>query len=168
MDEVQNIIARYRVNLKYADENEKNDIVNKIDEANKELEAVRVYLKKIDSDTNYNTFKWKAISVETKANELGISQNYDFLYRHCSKITHPSSTTGQVYLLSKNETVKAILPFNYKDNLKPDKILFITRCLIETLSLINKEFDSKLIQNHLNKNILQNLTKRFNILNPVI
>ena len=168
MDEVQNIIARYKVNLKYADENEKNDIVNKIDEANKELEAVREYLKKIDSDTNYNKFKWKSISVETKAKEIGMSEDYDMVYRYCSKITHPSSTTGQAYLINKNENVKAILPFDYKDNLIPDKIIFIARCLIKTLSLLNQEFDPKLIQSHLNENVLQNLTKRFNILNPEI
>ena len=50
----------------------------------------------------------------------------------------------------------------------PDKIIFIARCLIETLKFINKEFDSKKIQNHLHKNIIPNLTKRFNILNPEI
>ena len=124
-------------------------------------------MKKIDLDTNYKKFKWKSISVETKARELELSKDYDFTYRNFSKMTHPSSTTGQDYL-TNGDIVKAILPFKFIDKMIQAKVLFISHYLIKTLILIHEEFGLKSDYRYLNEKILDNLTSYYNILNSEI
>ncbi|NQV18347.1 MAG: hypothetical protein HQ534_07390 [Armatimonadetes bacterium] len=168
MDEVQTIIARNNIQVKYNDE--EAQIINSIhiEEAIIELEKVKKYLMKIDSETDYEKFKWKSISVETKSRELGLSEDYDFIYRSFSKITHPSSTTGQNYIATKKDIVKSIVPVKFIDKMIPAKVLFISLYLIKTLTLIHEDFDLKSDYRFLNKKILDSLTSYFNILNSEI
>lgn len=168
MDEVQTIIVRRNILIKYIDEKAQKTNNVQIDKALKELEKVKNYLKKIDLDTDYENFKWKSISVETKARELGLSEDYDFIYRSCSKMTHPSSITGQDYLKIKGSLGEAILPSEFNDKMIPERILIISQGLIKTLSLIYKVFELKPECKFLSKRILDNLISYYDTLNPEI
>ncbi|MCK4359240.1 MAG: hypothetical protein KAW92_10970 [Candidatus Cloacimonetes bacterium] len=168
LDELQKYLGRRYIILKYINKETKETIKVQINKTQKEIEKVKEYLKKIDSNTDYEKFKWKSISAEEKAKELDLTKEYELLYRNWSESAHPSSTTGQDYLNIKGSIVKAIMPSEFNGRMIPERILLLSQGLIKTLSLIYKEFELKPEYKFLNKKILDKLTSHYNTLNPEI
>jgi len=167
LDELQKYLQRRKVLLKY-DKEFKETLKGQIKQTQAEIVELKKRLKSIDPHTNYEKFKWKNISIEHKSNELQLNKEYEVLYRSWSELIHASSTTGQDYLRIENNCAKAIIPFDFNDEMIPHRLLFLSQYLIDALALVYKEYEFNSENELLNEEIIDSLVNHFNNLNPVI